>query len=206
MPQRVEGSIEIEAPVERVYDYWENLENLPLFMTNVEEVRATGPETSHWKIKGPLGASVEFDARTTQKVENEALAWNSADGEVGTSGQVHFREVTPNRTRVEVVMNYSDPPGGKVGEVASRAISDPKMMLEQDLKNLKDILEGKASPEEVQQRAPAATVQSAAAVMSSGTGLAVLGGALVLFMLIYRRRGGGRRRRGGRRPRIILEL
>jgi hypothetical protein len=33
MPQRVEGSIEIEAPVETVYGYWETLENLPQFMT-----------------------------------------------------------------------------------------------------------------------------------------------------------------------------
>jgi uncharacterized membrane protein len=33
----VEGSIvEIEAPVETVYDYWEALENLPQFMANVE--------------------------------------------------------------------------------------------------------------------------------------------------------------------------
>ncbi len=29
MPQRVEGNIEIEAPVEVVYNYWETLENLP---------------------------------------------------------------------------------------------------------------------------------------------------------------------------------
>jgi len=43
MPQRVEGSIEIEAPVETVYGYWETLENLPNFMANVEEVSPTGP-------------------------------------------------------------------------------------------------------------------------------------------------------------------
>ena len=39
------------------------------------------------------------------------------DGEVGTSGQVRFTQVTPNRTRVEVQMNYADPPGGKLGRV-----------------------------------------------------------------------------------------
>jgi uncharacterized membrane protein len=43
MPQRVEGNIEIEAPVETVYSYWETLENLPQFMANVEEVTPTGP-------------------------------------------------------------------------------------------------------------------------------------------------------------------
>jgi uncharacterized membrane protein len=53
MPQRVEGSIEVEAPVQQVYEYWHNLENLPQFMTNIEEVRSTGPDTSHWVVKGP---------------------------------------------------------------------------------------------------------------------------------------------------------
>ena len=43
MPQRVEGSIEIEAPVETVYDYWETLENLPQFMASLEEVIPGAP-------------------------------------------------------------------------------------------------------------------------------------------------------------------
>ena len=43
MPQRVEGSIEIEASVETVYDYWETLENLLQFMANVEEVILGAP-------------------------------------------------------------------------------------------------------------------------------------------------------------------
>src|SRR3712207_7660278 len=54
MPQRVEGSIEVEAPVQEVYAYWQTLENLPQFMANVEEVRSTGPDTTHWRVKGPL--------------------------------------------------------------------------------------------------------------------------------------------------------
>src|SRR5215203_7159715 len=55
MPQRIESSVEIDAPVEKIYDYWKTLENLPEFMTNVEEVRPTGPDTTHWVVKGPLG-------------------------------------------------------------------------------------------------------------------------------------------------------
>ncbi len=46
VPQRVEGSIEIEAPVETVYDYWKTLENLPQFMVNVEEVILGAPTTA----------------------------------------------------------------------------------------------------------------------------------------------------------------
>jgi uncharacterized membrane protein len=209
MPQRVEGSIEIEVPVETVYGYWETLENLPQFMANVEEVTPTGPDTTHWRVKGPFGRTLEWEAQTTQKEQNSAIAWNSTQGEVETSGQVRFIEAgQPGRTRVEVQMNYSDPPGGKVGEVASRAIANPKLQLEQDLRHLKEILEGQASPEEIQQRPAATTIQSSAvALLTSGAGLSVLGvGALLLLLLRRRRLSGGRS--GGRRgkSRIILEL
>ncbi len=55
MPQRIDASIDVVAPVEKVYDYWSTLENLPQFMKNIEEVRQTGPDTTHWVVKGPLG-------------------------------------------------------------------------------------------------------------------------------------------------------
>jgi len=201
MPQRVEGSIDVVAPVEKVYDYWKNLENLPQFMTNVEEIRATGPDTTHWVVKGPLGAKLEFDAKTTQDQPNEAIGWNTEDGDVQTSGQVRFQGMSPESTRIEVQMNYWDAPGGKAGEVASRIVANPQLMMQQDLRNLKQILEGTATPEDIQQRPAAATAQSSAvAFLTSGTGLLVLGGVLVLW-LVLRRRGSSRGK-----SRIIFEF
>ena len=201
MPQRVEGNIEIEAPVETVYGYWETLENLPNFMANVEEVTPTGPDTTHWRVKGPLGKTLEWEAQTTQKEHNSTIAWNSTQGEVGTSGQVRFLEAgQPERTRVEVQMNYADPPGGKVGEVASRAVANPKLQLEQDLRNLKEILEGSASP-------AASTVQSGVvAFLTSGAGLVVLGAGLLLLLVLRRRRRGGRPGGSRGKSRIIFEF
>src|SRR5215208_4606572 len=203
MPQRVEGSIEIVAPVEKVYDYWKTLENLPHFMTNVEEVRSTGPDTTHWVVKGPLGAKLEFDAKTTQNEPNEAIGWNTENGQVQTSGQVRFQELGEDRTRIEVQMNYWDAPGGKAGEVASRVVANPQVMVQQDLQNVKEIMEGTATPEDIQQRPAAATAQSSAvAFLTSGTGLAVLGGGFVLWLLLRRR--GGDSSRG--KSRIIFEF
>jgi uncharacterized membrane protein len=208
MPQRVEGAIEIEAPVETVYGYWETLENLPNFMANVEEVTPTGPDTTHWRVKGPLGKTLEWEAQTTQKEHNSTIAWNSTQGEVGTSGQVRFLEAgQPERTRVEVQMNYADPPGGKVGEVASRAVANPKLQLEQDLRNLKEILEGSASPEDIQRRPAASTVQSGVvAFLTSGAGLVVLGGGLLLLLVLRRRRRGGRPGGSRGKSRITFEF
>src|ERR687898_542894 len=195
MPQRIESSVEVGAPVQDVYDYWKTLENLPQFMKNIEEVRPTGPDTTHWVVKGPLGYRAEFDARTTQNKPNEAIGWNSENGDVQTSGQVRFKEVTPNRTRVEVQMNYWDPPGGRAGEVASRLVANPQIMVQQDLQNFKEIIEGKATPEEIQQRPAAATAQSSlVAFLTSGTGLVVVGTGLLLWLLL-RRRGGSSRKK-----------
>ena len=204
MPQQVEGNIQVQAPVQTVYEYWRNLENLPNFMSNIEEVRSTGPDTTHWVVKGPLGAKLEFDARTTQDEPNSAIGWNTVDGNIQTSGQVRFQELGPDQTRIDVTMNYADPPGGKVGEVASKAVANPKVMMQQDLKNFKDIIEGTATVEEVQQRPSAATAQSGAvAFLTSGTGLLVLGGGFLLWLLL--RRGGGSS--GGKgKSRIIFEF
>lgn len=204
MAQRIDASVEVEAPVAKVYDYWKTLENLPHFMSNIEEVRPTGPDTTHWVVKGPLGYRAEFDAKTTQNEPNSAIAWNTEDGDVKTSGQVRFQEISANRTRVEVQMNYWDTPGGKLGEAASRVTSGPKTILVQDLKNFKDIMEGTATPEEVQQRPSAADIHSGAVAtfLTSGTGILLVGGGLVLWLLL-RRGGGGSSRK---KSRIIFEF
>ncbi|CAN5740387.1 hypothetical protein BH24ACT22_BH24ACT22_02260 [soil metagenome] len=204
MAQRLEGSIEVNAPVQQVYDYWETLENLPNFMRNVEEVRSTGDNTTHWSVKGPFGASIQFDARTTQNESNEALAWSSEGGDVETSGQVRFRKLGDEKTRVEVQMNWFDPPGGKVGETITGLVAGPKAMLEQDLKNFKDLMEGNATPEDIQQRPNAAQAHTGAvAFLTSSTGLAILGVGFVLWLLL---RGGGSKRKKSGNARIIFEF
>lgn len=105
-------------------------------------------------------------------------------------------------------MNYSNPPGGKVGEAASKAVANPKAMLEQDLHNLKDILEGKATPEEVQQRPSAASAQSGlVAFLTSGAGLALVGGGVVLYLLLRNGGGSSRSLTGGKgNIRFIIEI
>jgi uncharacterized membrane protein len=141
MAQRVHESVEVRAPVEDVFAFWSNFENFPNFMQNIEEVRMTGEDTSHWRVKGPLGKSVEFDAKTTEMDPNRRIGWNTVDGEVRTSGEVRFEEVLPDRTRVDVTMNYADPPGGKVGEVVAEAVSNPERIMREDLPNFAGLVE-----------------------------------------------------------------
>jgi uncharacterized membrane protein len=151
MAQRVHGTTEVEAPVEDVFRYWSNFDNFPNFMSNIEEVRMTAQDTSHWRVKGPLGKSVEFDAKTTEMDPNRGIGWNTVDGEVMTSGEVRFEEAAPGRTRVNVTMNYSDPPGGAIGETVANILSNPERNLEEDLQNFAGIVErGELGRSEVQ--------------------------------------------------------
>ena len=72
---------------------------------------------------------------------NRGIGWNTTGGEVTTSGEARFEEVSPGRTRIEVTMNYADPPGGKVGEVAANIISNPERNLREDLENFARVVE-----------------------------------------------------------------
>ena len=141
MAQRVNDSIEVQAPAEDGFRYWSNFENFPRFMSNIEEIRMTGQDTSHWRVKGPLGKSVEFDAKTTEMDPNRGIGWNTVGGDVETSGEARFEEVAPGRTRIEVTMNYADPPGGAVGEAVAGVLSSPERNLREDLENFTRIVE-----------------------------------------------------------------
>jgi uncharacterized membrane protein len=164
-------------------------------MANVEEVTPTGPDTTRWRVKGPFGRTLEWEARTALKEPNSVIGWKTTEGEVGTAGQVRFRETAPGVTLVEVQMDYTDPLGGRVGEVASKVVAHPRLQLEQDLRNLKDILEGRKTPEEVQKRLAATTVQSGAAAFLIGSAGLLLLGASVLVILLLRHRHADRSER-----------
>jgi uncharacterized membrane protein len=92
-------------------------------------------------VRGPLGMSVEFDARTTEMDPSRGIGWNTTEGEVMTSGEARFEEVVPGRTRVDVTMNYADPPGGRVGEAVANVLSNPERNLREDLQNFAKIVE-----------------------------------------------------------------
>jgi uncharacterized membrane protein len=142
--QRVERSIRVNAPARTVYQFWRNFENFPRFMEHVEDVKIVGgnDRLSHWKLKGPLGTSAEFDAELVTDEPGKQLGWNSRGGSMESSGVVTFAE-TNGTTDVHVVMQWYDPPGGAVGEAASKLFQNPEKMLEEDLQRFKDIAEGR---------------------------------------------------------------
>jgi uncharacterized membrane protein len=95
----------VPAPVDEVYSYWRDFTNFPRFMPHVKEVAPVAGDDSltHWKVDGPLGVDAEWEARITEDVPNEKIAWASVEGSrVENSGVVRFdaRDGTrPSRLR-----------------------------------------------------------------------------------------------------------
>jgi hypothetical protein len=73
----IQKTINLNAPVDRVFRLWANYQNFPCFMSNVREVKDLGDGRSHWIVAGPAGTSVEWDAVMTSYSPNEVLAWRT---------------------------------------------------------------------------------------------------------------------------------
>lgn len=146
---RIRKSININAPVEDVYNLWSKFENFPQFMSNIEEIHDLGDGRSHWIVKGPAGSKVEFDAVMVENRPNEFVAWETTpDSQVKHRGQVRFKE-SEKGTQVNVNMAYK-PPAGVAGHAVAKLFGkDPKSEMDADLARLKSLLEhGKTSTRE----------------------------------------------------------
>jgi len=142
----VRKSITVNKPVEAVYNFWHDFENLPRFMRHLESVTVTSDGRSHWVAKAPAGKSVEWDAITTRDVPNELIAWRSeGDADVYNEGEVRFDPYPGNRgTMVHVDLRY-EPPGGIAGRVGVKLAKlfrrEPGQEVQDDLFAFKQVLE-----------------------------------------------------------------
>lgn len=127
-------TVRVEAPVERVYELWSDLENLPRFMSHVREVKRVGPDRTHWVVAGPAGAPIEWDAIVTERMANAVIAWRTVEGAVVEHrGAVRFRPLGAGATMLEVRLTYR-PVGGTLGHgLATMLGSDPERVIGEDL-------------------------------------------------------------------------
>jgi uncharacterized membrane protein len=149
----IRHSVDIDAPVERVFEFWSRFENLPQFMSHVREVRSLGGGRTHWVVSGPAATPVEWDAMTTRFEANRMLAWRTVEGAlVEHTGSVRFSRHA-DRTRLHVTMSYR-PLGGMLGHgLASLLGADPKSVMAEDLARFKALIE-KQRPEAVGEGRP----------------------------------------------------
>jgi uncharacterized membrane protein len=106
--ESIEKSIEVDAPVNKVYNQWTQFEEFPKFMEGIEQVKQIDDRRLHW-VADIGGKRKEWDAEIFEQVIDQRIAWRSTSG-TPNAGAVHFEPVGPNKTRVVLKLNY-DPQG-----------------------------------------------------------------------------------------------
>jgi uncharacterized membrane protein len=138
---KIDESIVVNAPPDRVYAVWRNLENLPRLLSHVERVEVLDQTHSRWTVRGPAGAPVSWEAELINDKPGEIIAWRTTESPlVSHAGSVTF-EPAGTGTRVGVSLQY-DPPGGRFGHaVASFVSADAGTQVAYDLAQFKRAFE-----------------------------------------------------------------
>lgn len=133
---KVEESIEVEVPVRTAYDQWTQFQDFPRFMDGVEEVRQIDDTHLRWRTK-VAGREKSFEARVTEQIPDERVAWTNEEGPEH-AGVVTFHRVGEERTRVMLQMD-AQPEGAaeKVGD----ALGLLEKRVKKDLASFKELIE-----------------------------------------------------------------
>jgi uncharacterized membrane protein len=89
----VHKTMNLDAPVERVFELWRDCERFPSFMHNVRDVQRVGENVWRWVVAGPGGVPLHWVAEVTAMEPGRFLRWRSTgDSEVRHGGEVRFEE------------------------------------------------------------------------------------------------------------------
>jgi uncharacterized membrane protein len=138
----VTESVDVAVPVRTAYNQWTQFEEFPRFMAGVEEVRQISDTMTHWKVD-IAGVTREFDAKITEQLPDERVAWKST-GDTKQAGVVTFHRLDDHNTRVTVQMEF-DPQG--LTEQAGDKLGVVDRRTKGDLRRFKEFIEGRGGAE-----------------------------------------------------------
>jgi uncharacterized membrane protein len=110
MSEWLEHSVQVEvaAPIEHVWDLWQNIELMPRWMKWIESVKVLEdkPELSRWKL---ATSSLEFTwlSKILQQIPNQIIQWESVDG-LPNRGAIRFYD-RKDSSVVRLTVSYAVP-------------------------------------------------------------------------------------------------
>jgi uncharacterized protein YndB with AHSA1/START domain len=126
-----ERGIEIDAPVERVFDLLADFENIPRWLETVTEVRQVASGHSLWRADG-----VEWETETTAFEPDHRIAWRSVRGDIRTEGEIVLEETRRGTTWLRVVLGYDEDDPRSYDQVRDAFGNHPGRELETGLQRL----------------------------------------------------------------------
>lgn len=106
--------VEVEAPIERVWGLWSDLEQMPRWMKWIDSVtiQPDNPDLSRWKLASS-GFEFSWQSRITKLVQHQIMQWESVDG-LPNRGAIRFYD-RGDRSVVKLTVSYAIP--GILGKV-----------------------------------------------------------------------------------------
>ena len=98
-------SIDVGAPVTLVYNQWTQFTDFPSFMKKVENVDQSEDEKLNWKAQ-VFWSHRTWEATIREQAPDDKIIWRSKGDKGYVDGAVTFHELTPNLTRILVVLEY----------------------------------------------------------------------------------------------------
>ena len=156
------SALVLRSPAE-LYALWRDIEKAPLWQEQITEVRATGPNTSHWTMLTGDNPDkrIEWDSEILNDEPGKRIAWRSFDGDSNNAGEVIFETAPGDRgTLVTVLQEF------RMGKLASawETITgrNPKQAVIENLRHFKALAEtGEIPRTQGQPHGPRGTIGNA---------------------------------------------
>ncbi|MER7817586.1 SRPBCC family protein [Streptomyces sp. NPDC087659] len=137
---QVEESIEVDVPVRTAYNQWTQFETFPEFMDGVERIDQLSDTLTHWTTSVD-GVQRQFDAKITEQIPDERVAWTTVEGE-RQAGVVTFHRLADARTKIMLQMEF-DPQG--VAETVGDRLGFVRRQVTGDLERFKRFIESRGT-------------------------------------------------------------
>ncbi|MFI6232176.1 SRPBCC family protein [Micromonospora sp. NPDC050784] len=98
-------TIEVGVPVRAAYNQWTQFGDFPSFMKKVEQAENDSDEKMTWKAQ-VFWSHRTWESTIVRQVPDKLIHWRSKGEKGSVDGTVSFHEVTPDLTRILVVLEY----------------------------------------------------------------------------------------------------
>jgi uncharacterized membrane protein len=98
-------AVDVGVPVRVAYNQWTQFEDFPGFMKKVENVERESDQKLTWRAQ-ILWSHRSWESTIVEQVPDERIVWRSTGQKGSVDGAVSFHAVTPNLTRILLVLEY----------------------------------------------------------------------------------------------------
>ncbi|MQY08046.1 SRPBCC family protein [Actinomadura macrotermitis] len=137
----IEHSVDVDVPVRVAYDQWTRFGEFPRFMDGVDAIEQISETRTRWHTS-IAGVNRDFDAETTEQIQDQRVAWVSLD-KPRQAGAVTFSPLGADRTRIRLEMDFE--PEGAVEKIGD-ALNLVDRRVKGDLERFKEFIESADRP------------------------------------------------------------